>query len=1071
MRHPSRCERFSGKLGIWLIGISACTAIWTQPALGARGHEYAKTFGWGVLNGSAELQSCSATCKEGIAGSGEGQLSKEVAGMAVEESTHELYLADSANHRVEVFGAKEEFLRELKGPFTTATGTGALTSGSATIKSVVSATGAFGPGQEISAPGLPAGTTIVAVNGEKGELEVSQPASASESASLTTRQSLLEPKAVAIDNSCVQLKLSEPQCKAQDPSNGDIYVQDAGPGHQVIDKFSASGAFLNQVERSPETKSASNLLLTGIAVDEHGGLWVSETAGLEVHHGVDDYSNAEANVWSEFQTIRPPADQALGGLAVDSKDNLYIRTNQNEGTVVEFNAKGELLNGELDSEFPAVSGYGLASEAKTDDVYINNIGSLGRFAPPVEGRAAEVERLGAGHLSAANPENYQSGVAVDAASGTVYVADSAASDIVVFSLEVPKPPTIESESVSEVTADSASLQAEINPRGAPSEYHFEYGPCSSPTTCAASPYETQVPGVGEAEEVVGGALDFEGHPVSTQPQDLKAATTYHFRVVVHNEKNKAGEVLSGEEKVFTTQPEASFELPDGRAWEMVSPPQKHGTLIRPILEGVIEAAASGNALAYITDSPTEDEPQGYSNFVSVLAVRQAKSTPARAKVGWYSQDIALPHEVATGQSVGQGQEYHLFSDDLARAVVQPFGAFDPAISEEASEQTPYLRSDFIGENAEEPCSSGCLRPLVRSAPHPFGEEGQCPPHAVCGPLIAGASADARHVVVEASVGLSETPGDNGGLYEWSEGEGSLQLVSALPKSGKPAEDAKLGAPDLLARQAVSAEGTRVVFTAQVAGKAHLYMRETDSEETVQLDEGLSGTPEYQTASADDSRVFFTENGDVYLYEAESGKAKALTSGAEVQGLMIGASEDGRYVYFTGNGALAGGSVQGSCGKAAAVIAQCNLYELAEAGGEWSIHLVAVLSGEDLPDFSPKLARLTARVSPDGQYLAFMSQRSLSGYDNRDAHSAKRDEEVYEFDAQSGRVRGRSGWNSRRSREGWWPAKGAGARARGLRQTSRAGPPTTRVCPSTNPATSQTQGGCSSTPTTRWSPRT
>jgi hypothetical protein len=96
-------------------------------------------------------------------------------------------------------------------------------------------------------------------------------------------------------------------------------------------------------------------------------------------------------------------------------------------------------------------------------------------------------------------------------------------------------------------------------------------------------------------------------------------------------------------------------------------------------------------------------------------------------------------------------------------------------------------------------------------------------------------------------------------------------------------------------------------------------------------------------------------------------------------------------------------VEGTCLNEPSAFAECNLYELHEVGGSWSARLVAVLSGEDGPDFSTGLPQLTARVSPDGKHLAFMSQRSLTGYDNRDANSAKRDEEVYEFNAETGRL--------------------------------------------------------------------
>ena len=47
--------------------------------------------------------------------------------------------------------------------------------------------------------------------------------------------------------------------------------------------------------------------------------------------------------------------------------------------------------------------------------------------------------------------------------------------------------------------------------------------------------------------------------------------------------------------------------------------------------------------------------------------------------------------------------------------------------------------------------------------------------------------------------------------------------------------------------------------------------------------------------------------------------------------------------------------------------------------------------------------MSSSVSPDGRYLTFMSNRSLTGYDNIDALSGHADEEVYLFDAQSGRV--------------------------------------------------------------------
>jgi hypothetical protein len=63
-------------------------------------------------------------------------------------------------------------------------------------------------------------------------------------------------------------------------------------------------------------------------------------------------------------------------------------------------------------------------------------------------------------------------------------------------------------------------------------------------------------------------------------------------------------------------------------------------------------------------------------------------------------------------------------------------------------------------------------------------------------------------------------------------------------------------------------------------------------------------------------------------------------------------------------------------------------------------LVAVLSGEnDRQAWSSRGQSLTtSRVSPDGRWLAFMSERSLTGYDNRDASSGEQDQEVFLYDA-------------------------------------------------------------------------
>jgi hypothetical protein len=274
------------------------------------------------------------------------------------------------------------------------------------------------------------------------------------------------------------------------------------------------------------------------------------------------------------------------------------------------------------------------------------------------------------------------------------------------------------------------------------------------------------------------------------------------------------------------------------------------------------------------------------------------------------------------------------------------------------------------------------------------------------------------VAGKVGVALTSTPAPSGGLYEWTAGK--LELVSVAPADLGHAQSVT----NADARHAVSNDGSRVFFTS-----GHLYMRDLARAETVRLDAVQSGPGGgeiapggFQIASSDGSRVFFTDKqaltsnsgtgpGPGDLYECEivevAGKLACklsdltpLSSGefAGVQGGVLGASEDGSWVYFVADGVLAPGAVPrtGLCDSNSPSGMTCNLY--VRHGG--TTRLVAVLSAKDSPSWQESLTQLTARVSPDGRWLAFMSQRSLTGYDNRDALSGKPDEEVYLYNAET-----------------------------------------------------------------------
>jgi hypothetical protein len=595
------------------------------------------------------------------------------------------------------------------------------------------------------------------------------------------------------------------------------------------------------------------------------------------------------------------------------------------------------------------------------------------------------------------------------------------------------PPSFSEVSVTKVAATSATLQADINPEGAETSYVFEYAPAGG----AFNP-------VVEPKGHGSGTLPEGTSPVLVQvhlQEGLEPNTTYEFQLVAtHSGK----EEVTSEPAWFRTQGAGSFTLADGRQWELVSPPDKHGALIYPLgeLEHLTASSPAGTAVTYAADAPTEAGPAGSSGLVQVLSTRTS--------AGWSSRDLVAEHaNNPTGTVPYYGTaEYPLFSEDLSQATLAPKGAFAPSLSPEASEQTPYLRTNFFNGNVAEPCASSCYRPLVTGKPgyanvpagtefgitlSRSGENLRCPPEAGCGPELLGATSDMSHVVFTSGVALQAGApsvslfGGEVPLYEWSAASGALALVSVGP-NGEPLLAQGLGDPENRSvRHAISPDGSRVIFTVNssgVVGHERLYLRDTVRKETIEI--GGEGAF-FQLASSDTTKVFYKEGnnvekveGDLHEFVLTSGPGQPLageeqpdlTPGAGVQGRqIIGGSEDGSYLYFVANGMLAPGAVAGNCRHAVAnpglepeqyreeLEAQaCNLY--LRHGG--TTLLVAVLSGADLPDWggtsNVQLTGMTSRVSPDGQWLAFMSQRPLTGYDSNDAKTGRPDEEVYLYHA-------------------------------------------------------------------------
>jgi hypothetical protein len=575
-------------------------------------------------------------------------------------------------------------------------------------------------------------------------------------------------------------------------------------------------------------------------------------------------------------------------------------------------------------------------------------------------------------------------------------------------------PLIEGESVLNVSGDSATLQAQVNPEGAGTTYRFEYDTSAYDSPAAhgqSSPSPEGSAGEGSAPVTV-----------ETHVQGLTPATVYHFRVVIDS---VGGEERGVNSEFKTESVGGQLVLPDDRAWELVSPPDKQGSTITPIPPkgGLIQASENGERIAYLASAPVEADSNGNPapNYTSVLSTRHLGE-------GWTSEDIATLNNSPTGVLLGTPSEYDFFSSDDSLGLLGTIG------------ETPLVPLGEVGENTKVYLreANGGYVPLVTRADVTSGSKCGCQVGFV------GATSDLSHVVLESEVPLTsgkevESEGVGiGGLYEWA--GGGLQPVSVLPDGEAAGDGPELGEKNQDARGAISEDGSRVVWSEHVGGD-HLFVRDMRRKETVQLDAletGQSGCSEqcpatFQIASGNDSRVFFTDESDLtadstavlgfgprqgspdlYMFEVAGGggslggRLTDLTvdheQPADVRGMVLGAGENTAKeitsVYFVATGVLAGNE---NNNKEKAVAGEDNLYVSQLTGQGWASTFIADLSSEDGKDWvsengDSKLNEMTSRVSPDGEYLAFMSDRSLTGYDNTDVNSGAADEEVFLYRA-------------------------------------------------------------------------
>lgn len=740
--------------------------------------------------------------------------------------------------------------------------------------------------------------------------------------------------------------------------------------------------------------------LSGIAVDVEGNIYAADL-GEPFIFGTGEIRifapTGEPVTEFDVNTNEGPAN-----LAVDTNGNLYV--NLWAARVVRF----------VPSEFPVTddteyppnpttvdpnNALSVAVDPGTNDLYVAEAGPPARVARYGETGALLATFAGAGEEGEVV---FPEGVAVVGGSSRVFVSDAEGSHQVGIFQPIVAQPTIESTFASDITAGSATLGARINPNTVETSYRFEYGltPCT-PGPCTSVP--------------AGGASIGDGHEprlVTADIQGLTPGTTYHYRVVAEN----ALGISVGDERTFTTQGSfLGFQLSDSRVWELVSPADKlGGQLVNPP-SGPMQASEDGNGLAYQSINSIEPDPEGNR------AIERSLILARRGADGWSSRDITPPHSKAT--QVGPGTEYNIFSSDLSTALLEPLD--NTLLSPMASAKTPYLR-----ENIEPPGFTPLVTAKEGFSNVPAGTVFGQPDSEV---NVAGANRDLTHVVLqtEGSIAGSEPFS----LFEWTGGQ-QLEAVSVTPidefGEGGDVVTGILGSDDGSVRHAVSEDGSRVFWSqgTYILGGANLsalYLRDLEVDETLRLDVAQSGPglgepePRFQGASADGTVVFFTDSHQLTedaspegqdLYRCQLSVAHGpldcdlsnLTASrvnpgesAKVLGIVPAISDDGSRLYYVAEGVLD---------------AEPNEYGDVASSGEPNLYLwekgvgsrfIATLSAADHTDWGVKgsvgVARfISAASSPNGRYFAFMSEQSLTGYENRDVASGVPVQEVFRYDA-------------------------------------------------------------------------
>ena len=510
-------------------------------------------------------------------------------------------------------------------------------------------------------------------------------------------------------------------------------------------------------------------------------------------------------------------------------------------------------------------------------------------------------------------------------------------------------PTISNVHTFDVSPSSATVGATLTPGFDPNAtYHVEFG-----TTNA---YGSSTPDANLAD--------------LNDPEDIKVTlsgldpnTTYHYKIVVEN----VIDTVESADRTFTTVGTAGpVALPDGRAYEKVSPADKNGS---DILNAGTLVAANGNRVSYMSFAAFANVPGG--GLVDEYFA-------ARGADGWSSVGISPLQDPVN--SLNSSLPQHV-NADVTQALIMngnpPLDGADP----DTTNLYRFDGSTYHLVSPNEPPSGGGLGPPA--------------------PTFDGASTDYSHIIFEQSDALTNDA-VNGvtTIYDFTGGQ--LEIVSRDESNQPNTTGATTGGSFAQVRTAVSQDGTRVFFTRDQEVWVRKNLADTDhvsvDQRTTPDPDGTAGK-QFWGATPDGSDAFFTSpqkltddatssvpNGtsDLYRYNVGSGDLTDITvdggdpNGAEVQAVVgVGA---GPTVYFVAHGVLDGGATAGDN----------NLY--AWRGGTTTFIAKLDPGFADTTNWTADEVSRTSRTTNNGRYLLFSTVAPQGSFDNN-GHR-----EIYRYDS-------------------------------------------------------------------------